>query len=638
MYIRFYRFVVAALQERVGRPRRRRTLTIAVAGSPRTLGHCQRNASTGQSICIVHNCPKLSVLQLNDFFSDFVRTIEKKVTVQKKKEKKKKGFFRFFFFAVRKKNRVVCGEMWRQLLSEVSSKNAKVDDSLNIVMLGDRGSGRSTLVDSIGKLNRGGASDVSSSDGKKSSQPCLALDYSYLDVRLDESAHDEDTVARVNVWEMTDERYLQNQEKEKGKEKEKEDGAGASTASQNLDLFDLILPCEADSLQRTLVVITLDFAKPWSFGESLAHWMQVVCAHVDRVRRLSPTDFAKLQQSYEHFVRLQSAEPASLSALVAKYKRHLSQQQQQNQEDGSGAASSAENEDNNDGDDDEGGNDVEALLPTLGDGVLDRNLGVPIVVVACKVDMIDVLRQDYGFKGDMFDYINQYLRRTCLEFGASLVYASARDSASCSELWQYLQCALHRRPFALLPPKEPQVQEKESGDSGKASSSNDADDDRFGETIKEHVFLPAGRDSAERIQQVFVQQTLSADPSEPFNDVVSRPSYLRDRVAEALRDRKVARAETAQEFLARHLEQIQSGSDADSSSSSSSSSSSFSSDLPLTPVKPASSPATDSPAKPIATSTPTKSAPASDTDEPTTPGVPDSERQVALAFFNSLLE
>lgn len=53
------------------------------------------------------------------------------------------------------------------------------------------------------------------------------------------------------------------------------------------------------------------------------------------------------------------------------------------------------------------------VLP-CGEGVLTKNLGVPIVVVCNKADGVEMLEKEYSYKDDIFVYIQQHLRRICL--------------------------------------------------------------------------------------------------------------------------------------------------------------------------------------------------------------------------------
>jgi len=47
--------------------------------------------------------------------------------------------------------------------------------------------------------------------------------------------------------------------------------------------------------------------------------------------------------------------------------------------------------------------------------VLTHNLGVPVVVVCTKSDAVESLEKDYGYKDSHFEFIQQHLRRTCLQ-------------------------------------------------------------------------------------------------------------------------------------------------------------------------------------------------------------------------------
>ncbi|CAN0230250.1 unnamed protein product, partial [Hapterophycus canaliculatus] len=82
----------------------------------------------------------------------------------------------------------------------------------------------------------------------------------------------------------------------------------------------------------------------------------------------------------------------------------------------------------------------------LGDGVLERNLGVPMVVVGCKADS---LQSETFEQQQRLHFIQQSLRRFCLKYGAALVYTSAKDGVNCSVLHRYLLSCVYPDAFSF---------------------------------------------------------------------------------------------------------------------------------------------------------------------------------------------
>jgi len=60
---------------------------------------------------------------------------------------------------------------------------------------------------------------------------------------------------------------------------------------------------------------------------------------------------------------------------------------------------------------------------------LNKNLGIPILIVCNKIDSMTVLEKDFGFGDAHFEYIQQQLRRISLSYGASLIYASSKKKS-----------------------------------------------------------------------------------------------------------------------------------------------------------------------------------------------------------------
>ena len=109
------------------------------------------------------------------------------------------------------------------------------------------------------------------------------------------------------------------------------------------------------------------------------------------------------------------------------------------------------------------------MLP-LPEDTLTRNLGLDLIVVVTKVfsslwiwdfsenhflkkflefqtDYMADLERDYDYKDEHFEFIQQSVRKFCLQFGASLFYVSVKDDKNCDLLYKYLVHRIYGFPF-----------------------------------------------------------------------------------------------------------------------------------------------------------------------------------------------
>lgn len=80
----------------------------------------------------------------------------------------------------------------------------------------------------------------------------------------------------------------------------------------------------------------------------------------------------------------------------------------------------------------------------LPQSVLEVNLGVPVILVGLKSDMV---KSDTYEEEQKAQYVQQYLRRVCLKYGAALAYVSAQTDSNKTLLQQYI---LHRLVGVLV--------------------------------------------------------------------------------------------------------------------------------------------------------------------------------------------
>ena len=86
------------------------------------------------------------------------------------------------------------------------------------------------------------------------------------------------------------------------------------------------------------------------------------------------------------------------------------------------------------------------LLP-LPENTLTRNLGLDLIVVVSKTDYMTDLERDFDYKEEHFDFIQQSIRKFCLQFGAAVFYTSVKEDKNCDLLYKYLVHRIYNFPF-----------------------------------------------------------------------------------------------------------------------------------------------------------------------------------------------
>ncbi|XP_062845308.1 cytoplasmic dynein 1 light intermediate chain 2 [Trichomycterus rosablanca] len=160
--------------------------------------------------------------------------------------------------------------LWSSILSEVSTRsNSKLPSGKNILVFGDDGSGKTTLMTKL--------------QGVEHNKKGRGLEYLYLNV------HDEDRddVTRCNVWILDGEVY------HKGL---------------------LKFAMSSESLQDSVAVFVVDMSRPWCTMESLRKWTGVLREHLDKLR-IPPEEMREMEQrmvkAFQEYVEPEEAIPSS---------------------------------------------------------------------------------------------------------------------------------------------------------------------------------------------------------------------------------------------------------------------------------------------------------------------------------------
>ncbi|KAF9431454.1 hypothetical protein BGZ76_000284 [Entomortierella beljakovae] len=338
-------------------------------------------------------------------------------------------------------------EVWSGLLKSVAS--SRLVPTKDVIILGDPHSGKTTLIEllktalpapsSDGHANGadgnksvngvpGGANGVASTssssapvmvemgtgtsedniftDGQKKND--LALSYSFWNVDDEEN---EDTVARLGLYQI----------------------AGSHKSYHALLKYCLNTKAIADSI----IVIVLDWSKPWTFMETLQRWIKVLEGAIDQICREGAVAAATWTKG-----------KALMDELQEKLSRFLQEYTEPQANSALGTSAFSESQTFN-----LGTTDAQSVLLPLTEGCLTNNTGVPIVIVCTKSDYINNLERELDYKEETFDYIQQSMRTICLKYGASLFYTSIHHPHTFADLRQYL---LHRllTPSTLNNPQQ----------------------------------------------------------------------------------------------------------------------------------------------------------------------------------------
>ncbi|RDD47242.1 Cytoplasmic dynein 1 light intermediate chain 1 [Trichoplax sp. H2] len=156
-----------------------------------------------------------------------------------------------------------------------------------------------------------------------------------------------------------------------------------------------------DNLRDTAVVLVVDLSRPWEVMSCLTGWTKVLKEHMQSLN---------IDKN-----------------VIEEMKSNIVNQFQGYSEVADDADKSLKEEE-------------KVYLP-LGEGILDSNLGIPLIVVGTKSDTFPALEKNHDYIDEHFDFIQQHLRKFCLSYGATLAYTTLKEKKNVDILLRYL---LHR--------------------------------------------------------------------------------------------------------------------------------------------------------------------------------------------------
>ncbi|CAH8678655.1 unnamed protein product [Schistosoma rodhaini] len=322
--------------------------------------------------------------------------------------------------------------LWSSLLDEVTNK-AKIglSDSKNLVVFGDDLSGKSTLICRL--------------QGNEDKEEGFGLEYDIIEVK-DEV---KDVSANLSVF-IIDGNPIQSH------------------------LLKFVVTEDSFNDQMALMVVSIN--EPWKIIESLEKWAEILNKHINKLKLSKEMITACKSRISKEFHGY--AEPeASTNVIISQVNSvSFSTMYATSQETTSRPSFSNDNEE------------------MYEDNVLNNNLGVPLIVVVTKTDLMKVMIKENQYSEEHFDFIQMHIRRFCLSYGAALFYVSVKEDKNCDLLNRYIQHRIYGFPFS-------QSAYIVEGDC---------------------VFIPAGWDNHKKIN-ILGENLTKINAQHPFSTVIPRP-------------------------------------------------------------------------------------------------------------------
>jgi dynein light intermediate chain 1 len=162
------------------------------------------------------------------------------------------------------------------------------------------------------------------------------------------------------------------------------------------------------SLDKTLFGIVLDWEQPWRFTQDLETWTDIWHETLGKVLSSLPLEEQdKLVKNVEDYVK--SYRPPGTTASILQD------------------------------------------LPPLTEGVLTVNLGIPILVICNKSELVWTLDKNPEQNEKMLDVALKTLREFCVTYAASLFYVSTSTKTNLGVLYDYLMHRLYGFNFGHKP-------------------------------------------------------------------------------------------------------------------------------------------------------------------------------------------
>uniref|UniRef100_A0A6G1SGQ2 Dynein light intermediate chain n=1 Tax=Aceria tosichella TaxID=561515 RepID=A0A6G1SGQ2_9ACAR len=357
-------------------------------------------------------------------------------------------------------------KIWSTILQQVRQTDTKkLPANKSILVLGDNETGKTTLIARLAGLEA----------PKKGS----GLEYNFIEIRDDYR----DDSTKLGAWIL--------------------DGDIGNTKLLNFALTET-------NFEHSCCLLVASMSQPWNIMRSLETWANVLEKHIESLQ-IKPA--SKLKQCRQklmlRFLNYVAATDEADGKLVAGLNQATASE--------FSGGNQRTTSDQNDDDDIDVVNEATMSVRELGRDALSRNLGIDIIVVITKTDHIATLERDHDYTEETFDFIQQAIRKFCLQFGAALFYVSAKVNKNCDLLHKYLAHRIYDLPF-------------------KANASV---------VERDAIFVPSGWDNEKKIS-ILYDNIRSVSPDDEYEDFIHEPT----NTGPTQRDTEIM-VENDQEFLLR---------------------------------------------------------------------------------------
>ncbi|CAK9296358.1 unnamed protein product [Gordionus sp. m RMFG-2023] len=263
----------------------------------------------------------------------------------------------------------------------------------------------------------------------------------------------------------------------------------------------LINALSSKNFLDSLVIIMVSISQPWTLIQSLNKWLGLVKDHIDKnlisnskntKANLHLTNMPKNKKNvgeHNEFLSNDLDIPFITHQKYEIYKEIMIKKFL--------AYSEREEPKQPNIDKDNISTDSQLLSLLLQDeNILSNNLGIPLLIVVTKTDVMNELGKEYDFRNEHFDFIQQHIRKICLTYGAGLIYTSFKENKNCDLLRQYILHLMYSFPFK----KGPMIIDNDS------------------------IFIPIGWDSTKKIA-ILNEGLINIMPDANFEDILGSPPF-----------------------------------------------------------------------------------------------------------------
>jgi dynein light intermediate chain 1 len=355
-------------------------------------------------------------------------------------------------------------KIWSNILQQVRQTDTKkLPPNKSILVLGDNETGKTTLIARLAGLD--------------APMKGSGLEYYFIEIRDDYR----DDSTKLGAWIL--------------------DGEIRNTNLLNFALTEA-------NFEHSCCLLVASMSQPWNIMRSLETWANVLEKHIESLQ-IKPGKLKQYKQNLMlRFLNYVASTDESDGKLVAGL--NLTNEPE-------GRVKKAINDDEYLDHDDEVFNASTMSVKELGRDALSKNLGIDIIVVITKTDHISTLEKDHDYTEETFDFIQQAIRKFCLQYGAALFYVSAKVNKNCDLLHKYLAHRIYDLPF-------------------KANASV---------VERDAIFVPSGWDNEKKIS-ILYDNIRSVNPDDDYEDFIHEPTHS----GPVQRDAEIV-IESDQEFLLR---------------------------------------------------------------------------------------